>query len=517
MAGKSKKAKVVREAAHFDVAKLRALLRPPRTATGATSWDIAAIRAARADQMLGNFHRPARLAEMLRSDAALFVAWLNRLAPQRGLPVEIQPPNKTGAALKVAAEATALYGPGGIGATSDTFTSLDDSLTNHGVAFGVNELRVRDDGSRVDLFHTSWPIEHVRWDAYRCTFLTRTEAGPEEVITHGDGRWTVYRLAEIEPWKHGAVIPAGEVWGDRRYAVRDRSKAGTAHGNAKVVGTLPEGMAIDSPEGLALLEMCEIIASVDAPFGVKPFGSAIDYITNNSQAWQIFRETILANDKDAAKIYLGSDGTTIDAGGNYIKSRMLFGVRNDLVEGNLNALQRGFKQGCLDVWTALNWGDSTIAPNRVYLMPDADQDARRDSLAMSTANFFRDIASARSSGFDVTPEYAAKLAVSYGIEVPPMPAQESKAPSIALAPTDIAKVVRVNEARASAGLGPLTFPNGTADPDGMLTVSEFAAKIEAKASTPTAPAADGATPAAAPPAAPASASRASSSPLRRVP
>ncbi len=52
-------------------------------------------------------------------------------------------------------------------------------------------------------------------------------------------------------------------------------------------------------------------------------------------------------------------------------------------------------------------------------------------------------------------------------------------PTIALAPTDLAGVVSVNEARASAGLGPL-LKDGGEDPDGFITVGEYKAKKEAK-------------------------------------
>lgn len=53
-------------------------------------------------------------------------------------------------------------------------------------------------------------------------------------------------------------------------------------------------------------------------------------------------------------------------------------------------------------------------------------------------------------------------------------------PKINLAPADIAKVVTVNEARASQGLGPRMLREGGEDPDGYLTIAEFDAKMSAK-------------------------------------
>jgi hypothetical protein len=54
-------------------------------------------------------------------------------------------------------------------------------------------------------------------------------------------------------------------------------------------------------------------------------------------------------------------------------------------------------------------------------------------------------------------------------------------PKLTLAPTDIAKIVLVNEARKSQGLDVLRTPAGVVDPDGLLTVAEFTAKREAMA------------------------------------
>lgn len=59
---------------------------------------------------------------------------------------------------------------------------------------------------------------------------------------------------------------------------------------------------------------------------------------------------------------------------------------------------------------------------------------------------------------------------------------------VELAPTDVAKIVTVNEARVGQGLGPLLLPEGTPDPDGGLSVSEFFEKKAAKAAAQAAPA-----------------------------
>lgn len=431
MGATSKRAKKIRTGGEFDLVKLAAEMRAIRGNSGAIAWDLDAIRAARDEQMAGVFARPARLAEAMRTDYALFAAHLNRLAPQRGLPVALKPANQTARALRVAEEGESLFGPQGVAVHPDTLVDINSQLANHGIAFGVNVFTPRADGSRVDVEHKAWPIEYVYWSPfYRC-FMTRTEECGDEPIVHGDGRWTVYRTSELEPWKHGAVLPAALVWAGHAFAVRDLAKASTAHGNAKVVGTMPEGVDASGEHGQAFLELLRGIASVDSPYGIKPFGSAIDFITNNSSAWQVFKEGIDNGDKAAARIYLGQDGTMgTNPTGPGIDARGMFGVRNDIVEGDLRAIERGLLTGVIEPWCAINFGDSTLAPQRVYLMPDADEDTRQEEVAKRNTEFFSIVEQAKRNGFDVTPEYVAQLAESLGVSPPALKASTPIAPVV---------------------------------------------------------------------------------------
>jgi hypothetical protein len=421
MGATSKRANKIRVASDFDLVRLAAELRTPKVSTGNYAWDLDAIRAARDAQMLGRFKLPARLAESTRTDYAIFASFLNRLAPQRGLPVKLESPNDTARALRVRAEAEALFGRKGIGIHPDTLSDIDGTLANHGVAFAVNVVTPREDGSRVDFAVKSWPIEFVRWDPICRAYKTLVEGAGEEMICHGDGRWTVFQEHELEPWKYGAILPVSFLWADHAYGVRDRANSSNAHGNAKVVGTMPDGVALEDETGLtkeakAFLELLRAIASVDTPFGIKPFGSTVDYITNDSKAWEIFKEIISSGEKAADRVYLGHDVTATAAGGDAVG--YLFGVRNDIVEGSLRAIERGLREGAIEPWAAINFGDSTLAPDRVYLMPDADEDARRKSLAERTAAFHAAIKAARENEFEVNETYVTALADAFGVTAP---------------------------------------------------------------------------------------------------
>jgi len=501
MGAKSKRAKRTRHAAEFDVARIRHMLTPPKgSGVPLTSWTLAEIFAARDAQMRGDFLRPARMAESMRTNYALAVALDARLAPQRCLKTQIVAA-KGARGESIAAEGAALYGDHGIGISADTKASIHACLVTHEIAFAQCVATPREDGSRVDFELQAWPIEHVRWDVIDGCYKTRVDPASdpdglgEIPIVHGDGRWIIFQRFAIDPHKHAAILAAAIVWASLAYALRDWAKSSVAHGSAKVIGALPAGVSLQDENGnmteeaSAMAELLRAIASSDSPVGIKPAGSEVDFLTNNSTAWQIFHELVNNGEKAAARIYLGTDGVLGATGGAPgVDIQALFGVAATKVEGDLACLSRGF-QTLIDVWTAVNFGDSSLAPRHRYMLPDADADAARASEATRTAAFYEEIKLARANGFDVAQAFVDKVAERHGISAPTLPIEAAKGPSITLAPTDVARVISVNEARASTGLGPLLDINGVPDPAGRMTVEEYAAKKAAEAAAPVAPAA----------------------------
>ena len=230
------------------------------------------------------------------------------------------------------------------------------------------------------------------------------------------------------------------------------------------------------------------IASDDSPVGIQPFGAAVDFLASGATNWQIFKELVDYATSEAARIYLGTDGTLGSKGGAPgVDVQSLFGVAATRVEGDLKCIEKGLRTGVIEPWCAVNFGDSTLAPTRRYMLPDADADAARASLATRKAAFYEEIEKARANGFEINQDVVNRIASEHGVTPPVLPVESKKAPSIALAPTDIARVVTVNEARASAGVGPLTLPTGAPDPDGALTVEQFAAKKAAQVAPAAAP------------------------------
>lgn len=496
MGAPSKRARKIRRAAEFDTSRLSAQLATPKSSgVSLTSWTLAQIFEARDAQLRGHFALPARMAESMYTDDALAVARENRLAPQRCIKVQIRAA-KGARGSAIAAEAEALFGQEGVGITPDTVASIHSCLIDHDIAFGEVVATPREDGSRVDFALRTWPIEHVRWDMQRGAFMTRVDpesAAPGELaynaeveITHGDGRWVIFQRFELDPFKHAAILSAALVWARHAYGIRDWAKSSVAHGNAKMIGEMPEGVALqdengDTEDAVAFISLLRDMVSSDAPVGIRPAGAKTEFVTNTSTAWQVFSELVANAERAAARIYLGTDGTLgTNGGAPGVDIESLFGVASTKVQGDLTCIQRGIDTGVIEPWCAVNFGDSTLAPSRKYLLPDPDADAARASLATRTDAYFNHIKTAKELGFVVDQAYVDLVAELNGVEPSILPVEtDAKAPTIQLAPTDIARVVSVNEARASAGLGPLTLRDGSEDIDGFLTVEQFAAKKSA--------------------------------------
>jgi hypothetical protein len=441
LGAKSKRAAIIRKASEFDIARLSAQLKEPKDSRGnINAWSLAQIFSAREAQLRGDFHQPARMAEQMRTDDALYVAYENRLAPQRCIPVEMVPA-KGARGASIASEAEALFGQSGVGIHPDTKADIHGCLVNHGVAFATITANPRDDGSRIDFELHYWPIEYVQWHPYYKIFLARTDIldvptgdisndptlAPQVTyqvpIVHGDGRWVVFTKHEDLPFRQeAALLAAAIVWARHAYACRDWTKGSVAHGSAKFIGELPEGLPIQqdgslTPEASALLELLRTLLSSDSPVGIRPPGSKTEFVTNNSNAWQVFSELVKNAEKAAARIYLGTDGTLGSTGGAPgVDITALFGVASTKVRGDLECLERGINTGVIEPWCAINFGDSSNAPKLRYVLPNEEQSSERDDYAKRNTAFFLDLKSARDAGLEITQEWVDALATKYGVE-----------------------------------------------------------------------------------------------------
>lgn len=443
----SKRARIVRERGEFDINQLRSIVRPPITPPAAYAWSIADIVSARDQQMAGRFRMPARLSESMGTNDAIFTARKVRLSPIQSLDVQIAQ-GRGPKADKIADEADAHFGRAGVAVSHETLRTIRYHLADHGVAFGYNDWVPRADGSRVDIVHRAWPIEWVWWhetancyvtqvkrfesevDPTSTTLYTPNQAiglgSPIEPIVHGNGRWVVYSKSEFLPHRlDAALLPASLVWASHAFARRDWRKGSAAHGNAKVLGMMPEGTALADDDGALTAEaerylaLLTDLASQDSPVGIQPFGSKVEYLMNGSRAWEVWRELASADERAAARIYLGNDAILGAQGGAPgVDLQALFGVATGEIQTDLRCIEKGVQTGVISPWTAVNFGDDKSAPDRRYVFPDPDEAAVRDDFSKRNAAFLAAVKAARDAGFTVTPEWVAAIASEYAVPSP---------------------------------------------------------------------------------------------------
>jgi hypothetical protein len=466
--GASKAQQPIRTASEFPRSKLRVPAFPPPIPTAAFGWPLEAIRDARAEQIAGRFKRPVQLAVAMRTHGDLYSAWRVRTAPLSALGVKIVPAKKA-RGKSVAREAEVPFGePGpnrGVGCSQATVKTIISDLANHAVAIGYNTWTAREDGGRHDVVHRPWPLEFVWYSDYDDQLYTEIDVSmtleerkalsgelseraqrrgrvPDMFrvpITHGDGRWTVYKLSDVLPWRQdAAILPGSITWASAAYADRDWNRGSTSHGNAKIVGKLPEGQSLqqavldenDKPTGEydltdeadAMMALLSDLAKLESPYGLAQFGSEIEVLANPSNMWQVWRELGLRAQKLAYLIYTGSTaglGSQGDAPG--VNIEQLLDINMQIVAGDKAAFELGFHEGVMVPWTARNFGDSSLAPQRLYQLPDVDAQRNREDATKNEDAFARAYNVRKEAGIltqDWADEYADRLGVPR-VQVPP--------------------------------------------------------------------------------------------------
>jgi hypothetical protein len=475
----SRSPKRTRTSEEFEAAR-RSNERAPKRAQPLSGWrDIEEIRAARTDQLAGRFAKPVQLAASMRTESALFTAYLNRLAPQSVIQTALVPcPGVRGEAVAAKARNSVIV-PGTV------LTGIVGTLVNHGVAIGYVRHTPNDEGTRVDMRLEEWPLEYVRYDPFHELLMTSVQEGYQTVpIVHGDGHWIIFRKFGILPWtQDAAILPAGFVWAAASGGVSDWAASSMAHGLAKIVGELPEGVPLQGEGGAltaeadAFLRMLQDLASGDAAAGIRVAGSKTEFLANGSTAWQVFSELVNNREKAAARIYQGTDATLGSVGGAPgVDITALFGVAATKVLGDFAAIEQGLNTGLYEPWTAINEGDSRYAPRHKYLVPDPDADAKSAEQAARRERLFAIVDRMKTLQMVVDQAVIARLCKDLMIDdIPKLASTEQQSVPITFAPTDLVTFVSVREARSSQGLPPY------GDSRDDLSVAEYKAQIEAAA------------------------------------
>ncbi len=416
----------VRKAEDFPAPPLR---RAPRRSRGEWCWTLEAIVAARDAQMRGDFGPAVRLARAIHTDDAAFVAYQNRLTPQNSIKATLVP------AGGARGEAVAKKAARSIIAPRTTLVGIVGTMADHGIAIGHIERETNDDGTRVNMRLSEWPLEFVKWNESRQVLETQVHGAPHADIVHGDGEWIVFRKFDLDPWtQEAAVLPGALLWASHSHAVRDWNAGAKSHAGAKIAGELQEGVPLATADGAlhpraeAFLGMLQDLAEGESGAGLNEHGSEIKVLYNGSSAWQVYEQLVLRGEKSFARIYLGTDAILGSVGGAPgLDIEALFKISGGKIQGDFGALQDGLRTGLYEPWTAINEGDSSRAPSLVYELPDRDEELRSADADAKLARLHTEIERRKKNGMIVTQDTVAELAKLFGVRDAPKLAEAADA------------------------------------------------------------------------------------------
>lgn len=421
----------------------------------------------------GLFLESSALAITLLSFAPILAATLQRLSPLLALPRQIKGGTR-GLSRLLREEIEAQLAPRDGLAASPYFPSTLWGTIAFDLAFlGFSVLQHVDGEPDPETgvrprYTRRWPSWATQYYRYRQTFVALTTEGPVDILN--DGKFTMIADSD-EPHFLGAIVALGEEGFDGKATQRARASYVNRYGNPKWVAVMPEGVAVRSPEGDALLQAIQTIQGPDG-VGVVPFGTEYDIKGLTASQSTTFSDALNSNWQYVAAALLGSDGTMTRGTGVY-SAPIFAGVRRDLVDRDLKAAVRGVNLGHVIPYCRGNY-QAAIEEARAFVLPaldiplpDPDADTRIKSYSDRVKALHEIVKAERDAGFEVTQERVEQLAASMSIEPPTLLVSAVATTQLQLAPTDVAKIARVDEARASQGLPPI------GDDRGDMLISEL--------------------------------------------
>ena len=386
-----------------------------------------------------------------------------------------------------------------------------EKLASDGIELGIGVAElVYVEGRRHPILVRQNP-EHLeyKWEENRWYF--RSVAGPIP-ITPGDGQWVLHLPGgQMEPWQFGLWQAIAKAYIRKTHAQLRKDNWEGKLANPARVAVAPHGATEEQAQSWFNSVMAW---GVNTVFGLKP-GYDIKLVESNGTGHESFQESI--NDQNREfQITVAGQTVTTDGGAGFQNSDIHKSIRADLIKKTGDSLAHTINTQTLPYWVAEEFGVDAVEDGGVAmgwnveppkdrnseasaeekaaqaitqltaalaehgLALDAAQVATRYGIPLVTdgrpvvpaASLSQVIDLARDAGLRPDEGSVRRLAERAGVELEKQPEGDERVP-IELAPTDLAKIVRAREGRASAGLKPF------GDDRDDMTISEMGEKAEA--------------------------------------
>lgn len=340
-----------------------------------------------------------------------------------------------------------------------------DRIDNHGVCEICNQpLTARPPGSHRFPVLRHWDPRWLRQEPYSRQWLLTTREGEIEIIP-GDGEWVLYQpYPKVDAWRYGPWLYMTIAYIFSRDALYDRQRHSEVLAPVRVAratkATTPKAR-VDVKERLDRMQRDNRI--------VLPQEWIYEVVSAQGASILDVYSAIITWAREQVEI--GLCGNTIGVEGNkgFTSADVYQRVTDTRRRFYAQTWSRCVRDQILAWWGQDNFG-SRIVP-MVTLNTESPEDtlAKANALKAWGEGFAGLKAGLDAIGLDVTPAWAVEVAQRAGIRTQTKPAGSAPVAKLDLAPTDIAKVIRVDEVRASQGLPPI------GDDRGQKTIIELEA------------------------------------------
>lgn len=322
---------------------------------------------------------------------------------------------------------------------------------------------------RLRCWHPRW-LSYDQLGASGSHWRIQTRTGIKRVVP--GGQFILFQPYGVSrPWNQGKWRRCAFPWLVKRFSLEDRANQGEVVGSPTWVGTSTQG-GTERQRARFLAELRQLGRNGRI---VLPDSWKLDLVEATGRTWEIFSESTDWADK-AITIAIASQVTTTEGSPGFDSGKTQDQILASVTRYFAKQLSKCLYEQSVRPWAYDNTGSADDAPcgwwNTERSNSQASQATTFETLGRAIGQLDQSL---KAGGVHVD---SVTLAQQFSIPTLPNDPDEtdSDTSGLTLAPTDLAGVVTVNEARGSAGLGPLTTADGAHDPDGDMPIAQFLAK-----------------------------------------
>ncbi len=434
----------------------------------AMTWDPLSVQSALAAHQVGMFTGSSLLTDSLLGDPRVQATLMTRTSSLFGRPVKFRraASDTDGSVIKAWKAAWKKSAPTG------TLTEIQRWTVMMG--FCPFEVTWDTSGDVWCPYLKVWNSQFVWYNIVPREYIAITYDGLLPV-TPGDGKWGLSTPhGPYRGWLHGSIRAVAQPWLARAYALRDWARYSEVHGIPIVKAKVPAvGDAKQKQRFQASLSNLGSESVVMLPMQIDGTGYDLELLEATDQSWQSFLGLVVQCDMSIILPLLGQNLTTEVKEGSFAAANTHSDVKQDVLELDNKNIADTLYRDVARPFAAFNFGDPEKAPYTYWDIEPIEENFRK---AQTLQAFGSAVLAMTQGGVKFDPVTLAKQFSIAGIKPP-----EEQVARLTLTPTDVAKVVRVDEARTSQGLPPI------GDDRGEMTIAELEQSTKPEPSPPPEP------------------------------